>query len=161
MSCLLDTSVLARLANKDDVDYAWAVLAVEELHRRGDRLTVSPQNYVEFWNVATRPRSANGLGLASSDARRLIDGFRDRFTLLVETPEVFQSLLELLTQIEVIGKQVHDARLVTTCRVNQIDKLMTFNVRHFFRFTAIEPGLAVIDPRTISPTRPTNQPGEG
>jgi predicted nucleic acid-binding protein len=152
---------LVRLANKNDADYAWAVLAVENLYRRGDQLTVSPQNYVEFWNVATRPQNANGLGLASSAARRLIGGFQDRFAFLAETPEVFRALLRLLEQVEVIGKQVHDARLVATCHVNQINKLMTFNVRHFVRFDAVEPGLTLINPRTFTSTGLPNQPDEG
>jgi len=61
---LIDTSVLARLANAADVRYAIADRAVMELHRRGEVLHLTPQVLVEFWNVATRPLAVNGLGLS-------------------------------------------------------------------------------------------------
>jgi hypothetical protein len=41
---LIDTSVLARLANSADVSYPVAIRAVFELHRRGEMLHVAPQN---------------------------------------------------------------------------------------------------------------------
>ena len=43
MKYLLDTSVLARLANGMDARYPIAGRAVLELHRRGDELCVTPQ----------------------------------------------------------------------------------------------------------------------
>ncbi len=31
-------------------------------------------------------------------------------------------------------------------RVNSIDRVLTFNVRHFLRFAAFVPGLAIVSP---------------
>ena len=62
MACLVDTSILARLANTADPFHAVATKAVVELHRTGETLVVAPQNLIEFRNVATRPKAMNGLG---------------------------------------------------------------------------------------------------
>jgi len=64
MDHLVDTSVLARLANTADPLNPVAERAVLELHRRGEVLHVTAQNLVEFRNVATRPKHLNGLGLS-------------------------------------------------------------------------------------------------
>ena len=69
MAYLIDTSVLARLANTADAPYATADRAVMELHRRGELLHIAPQNLIEFRNMATRPKAVDGLGLATLDAQ--------------------------------------------------------------------------------------------
>ena len=70
MAILVDTSVLGRLANRADVAHPVAAAAVAELHRRGEVLHVTPQNLVEFWAVAMRPLSANGLEMTTADSGR-------------------------------------------------------------------------------------------
>ncbi len=70
MAILVDTSILGRLANRADASYPIAKAAVAELHRRGEVLHVTAQNLIEFLNFATRPVSANGLGLAATAATR-------------------------------------------------------------------------------------------
>jgi hypothetical protein len=65
---LVDTSILGRLANAGDALHLVAASAVVELHRRGEVLQITAQNLVEFRNVATRPKAANGLGLSAVEA---------------------------------------------------------------------------------------------
>ena len=60
MAFLLDTSILVRLANATDAQHPVATQAVVELHRRGEVLHITPQVLIEFRNVATRPKTANG-----------------------------------------------------------------------------------------------------
>ena len=50
MAYLVDTSVLARLANTADPFHVVATHAIVELHRRGEALHVTAQNLVEFRN---------------------------------------------------------------------------------------------------------------
>lgn len=50
MACLIDTSVLARLANSADAQYPTADRAVVELHKRGEVLHITAQNLIEFRN---------------------------------------------------------------------------------------------------------------
>ena len=149
MSCLLDTSILARLANASDAQNTVAVHAVEQLHREGEALSISPQNIVEFWNVASRPVSVNGLGLSPDEVARLVALFESRFVIVPETPAIYVGLKNILAGAQVIGKQVHDAQLVAICHANNIARFLTFNVRHFDRFTTTPPGVDVIHPQSF------------
>jgi len=81
MAMLVDTSVLGRLANRADASHSVAKAAIAELHRRGEVLHVTSQNLVEFRNFATRPVSANGLGLAATAAESLTATFAAAFPL--------------------------------------------------------------------------------
>jgi predicted nucleic acid-binding protein len=149
MAILLDTSVLGRLANRADVGHPVATAAVAELHRRGEVLHITPQNLIEIRNFATRPVSANGLGLAVSAAEGLASTFEASFPLLVETPDVYPAWKALVGALGVIGKQVHDARLLAVCHVHRVSHLLTFNVSHFVRMAGFGPGVVVVDPATV------------
>lgn len=54
MAYLIDTSILVRLANVADPLHTLAADAVLELHRQGQLLHLTSQNFIEFRNVATR-----------------------------------------------------------------------------------------------------------
>jgi predicted nucleic acid-binding protein len=146
---LIDTRVLARLANVADAQYAITDRAVMELHRRGEVLHVAPQVLIEFCNVATRPTALNGLGLATAHTEALAAGFETVFPLLAETPDVYPKWKVLVAALGVIGKQVHDARLVAVCHVHAVTHLLTFNVAHFARMAGFGPGVVVVDPATV------------
>jgi predicted nucleic acid-binding protein len=145
---LVDTSILARLANTADAQYAVATRAVVELHRRTEVLHITPQVWVEFRNVATRPTAMNGLGLSTVDAEAQAAGFETAFPLLAETPDIFPAWKALVEALGVIGKQVHDARLLAVCHVHGVTHLLTFNVTHFARMAGFSPGVTVVDPAT-------------
>lgn len=149
MAFLIDTSILGRLANRADAAHQLARDAVAELHQRGELLYLTPQNLVEFRNFATRPAKTNGLGLPASAADGLAASFEAAFSLLVETPDVFPAWKSLVCGLEVIGKQVHDARLVAVCHVYGVSHLLTFNTVHFVRFAGFGPGISVVDPATV------------
>ena len=55
----------------------------------------------------------------------------------------------LVGQLGVIGKQVHDARLVAVCHVHGVTHLLTFNVAHFVRMAGFGPGVIVVDPVNV------------
>src|ERR1700722_15372628 len=112
MAFLIDTSILVRLANATDAQHAVAARAVLELHRRNEVLHITPQVLIEFRNVATRPKSANGAGLPIIDAEKHAATFEAKFTLLADTPDIFAAWKGLVGALGVIGKQVHDARLI-------------------------------------------------
>ncbi|HWG42473.1 MAG TPA: type II toxin-antitoxin system VapC family toxin, partial [Gemmataceae bacterium] len=131
MAHLVDTSVLARLANTADPFHVVAAQAVLELHRRGEMLHIAPQNLIEFRNMATRPKVVNGLGLSAVDAEVKAAVFETTFPLLAETPDIYPAWKALVGGLGVIGKQVHDARLVAVCHVHAVTRLLTFNVAHF------------------------------
>jgi predicted nucleic acid-binding protein len=149
MAHLIDTSILARLANTADRFHSVAVRAVVELHRRGEVLHVTPQNLIEFRNVATRPTTANGLGLPIVDAEAKAAAFEGTFPLLAETPDIFPAWKALVGTLGVVGKRVHDARLVAVCHVHSVTHLLTFNVADFAGLAGYGPGVVVVDPATV------------
>jgi predicted nucleic acid-binding protein len=146
MLVLLDTSLLLRLANASDRQYPRADRAIGELRRASARLHVTAQNLVEFRNSASRPAIANGLGLTPADADRHIVIFESLFTLIPETPDIYPAWKSLVASAGVVGKQVHDARLAAVCQVSGVTNILTFNVRHFTRFTGFIPAFTVLDP---------------
>lgn len=149
MAFLLDTSILTRLANSADPFHAQATAAVVEVHRRGEILHLTAQNFVEFRNVATRPKTANGLALSRAEAEAKAAAYEASFPLLAETPDVFPAWQALVSAVGVIGKQVHDARLVAICHVYGVTHLLTFNGKHFVRMAAFGPGVVVVDPANV------------
>jgi predicted nucleic acid-binding protein len=116
MAHLVDTSILVRLANTADALHAIAAHAVLELHQRGEVLHVTAQNLIELRNLATRPKTVNGLGLLPVDAEATAATFEGKLPLLAETADIYPAWKALVNALGVIGKQVHDARLVAVCR---------------------------------------------
>ena len=149
MAHLVDTSILSRLANAADAWFGIASRAVAELHRRGEILHITPQNLVEFRNMATRPAANNGLGLPAVDAEAKATIFEATFPLLVETPAIYPTWKALVQAVGVTGKQVHDARLAAICHVYGVTHVLTFNVGHFNRLAMFGPGITVVDPATV------------
>lgn len=146
---LIDPSVLGRLANTADNFYPVAARAVVELHRAGELLHVTPQNLIEFRSVATRSVAVNGLGLSAEEAEAKAAVFEAAFPLLVDTPDVFPAWKALVGALSVVGKQVHDARLVAVCHAHRVTHLLTFNAQHFTRLASYGPGVNVIDPANV------------
>ncbi len=138
-----------RLANSTDSSHPLAVRSIAELHRRGETVHVTPQNFVEFRNAATRPIPLNGLGLSVAEAEGKASGFESSFLLLPETPDIYPAWKSLVAAAGVIGKQVHDARLMAVCQVHAVTRVLTFNIGHFARLAACAPGIAVVHPATL------------
>ncbi len=149
MAYLIDTNILARLANIADAQYAVVARAVVELHRRGEVLHVTPQVLIEFRSMATRPKAQNGLGLSAVDAEAQAAGFETAFPLLADTAAIYPAWKALVVALGVIGKQVHDARLVGVCHVHAVTHLLTLNVSDFVPMAGFGPGVAVVDPATV------------
>jgi predicted nucleic acid-binding protein len=91
----------------------------------------------------------NGLGYAASRARIISRGFETKFSWLEETPAIFLAWKSLVDVAGVIGKQVHDARLVAVCHAHGVDQLLTFNAAHFQRYATIAPGVGIMDPVAV------------
>ena len=75
MSYLVDTNILTRLIVLKDPLSQPARAAIDKLQQDRAGLLVAPQNLIEFWAVATRPVSANGLGLSVERAAEEVTGY--------------------------------------------------------------------------------------
>ena len=60
--------------------------------------------------------------------------FEQRFRIAEDNAWVTERLLELVSQIPVGGKQIHDANIVATMQVYGLGRLLTNNVGDFRRF---------------------------
>ena len=149
MAYLIDTSVLVRLANVADGDHPVATQAVLRLHQQGEVLHITPQVLVEFRNVATRPVAVNGLGMSAASAEAHAASFEARFPLLPDTPDIFPAWKALVMALGIIGKRVHDARLVAVCHTHGTTHILTFNVSQFTSMARFGPGIVVVDPATV------------
>lgn len=145
MAYLVDTNVLLRLVSAADPRHAAARGAVDALEEQ--TLHSAAQNFVEFWNVATRPADQNGFGLTTQVAERLLSRLEGAFPRLPETPALYSRWRELVVEFEVSGVQVHDARLVAVMLSNQIRHILTFNARDFHRYHKV--GIRAVDPGDV------------
>lgn len=118
--------------------YPVADEANRRLPQQGRKLHIAPQNCVELWTVATRPIGNNRLGMTIETAAAELRRLRSLFAVLIETPAIFPVWETLVIQHQVIGKPVHDARLVAAMRVHGINAILTFDKTGFSRFPDIE-----------------------
>ncbi len=140
--CLIDTSVLVRLANPHERLHSQAVEAVRQLQQRHLMPYLTPQVVAEFWNVATRPVEANGLGWSIEDVASCVFKLFETVYLLLDTRQSFYVWLYLVRTRDVRGKQVHDARLVATMLTHGVRFLLTFNGDDFQRYADL---ITIID----------------
>jgi predicted nucleic acid-binding protein len=149
MAFLVDTSVLGALTDVAHPAHAIADQSVVALRQQGEVLHLTPQNLIEFRNFATRPILANGLGLTAAKVEAKTADFENTFPLLPDTPDIYSAWKALVAALGVVGKQVHDARLVAVCHVHGVTHLLTFNVAHFARLASFGPGVVVVDPAIV------------
>ena len=147
MIYLVDTNVLLRFADRSYLCYLRVRAAVRTLRAAGHRLRATPQNCVEFWNVATRPADRNGLGLEPADADRLLRLVERLFPVLPDVPAVYPQWRQIVVAFGVSGVQVHDARLVAAMTVHGVSHILTFNVADFVRYATL--GIVAVDPFTL------------
>ena len=144
---LVDSNILLRIPRWNDPADAYVDGAVAALRKSGAVLYFTHQNIAEFWNVATRPVMANGLGLSPQETRREVRSIERAMVLLPDGPTVYAAWRDLVATHSVSGRQVHDARLVAAMMVHGVTHLLTLNTADFERYPEITP----IHPRSVRP----------
>lgn len=141
---LADSNILIRLVNSDDPQHHLVASAIDELQENGFEVLYTPQNLREFWNVATRPVSANGFGfsipVADVSARRI----ESLFIILRDSEAIHLAWREMVVTQEVRGVKVHDARLAAAAIVSGCRAILTFNDTDFKRF-----GVSTLHPADV------------
>ena len=147
MSVFIDTNVLLRTIEVSDPSHPAAVRAIAALIKAGETLIVTPQIVAEFWNVATRPRERNGIGLTPDTADAELAQIEGFFTVVGESTNVYSTWKHLVTRYRVSGVETHDTRLVAAMKVYGISRILTFNARDFARYSDVQ----IVDPATVAP----------
>ena len=147
MIYLIDTNVLLRVLHSTNTSSPIAEKVVRKLLSNGHELHATTQNFIEFWNVSTRPINKNGMGLSPANAIGLLLKAERLFPLLPDLPAVYAEWRELVVNYGVSGVQVHDARLVATMLVHGLTHILTFNSSDFARYRS--KGIVAVDPATV------------
>ncbi|MGC8784606.1 MAG: type II toxin-antitoxin system VapC family toxin [Armatimonadota bacterium] len=138
----IDTCVLLRIRDVRSPLHAVAKQALQQIVDSDMRSFVAPQVLAEYWAVATRPATQRGgLGLSLDAVRNDIRYFMSLHELMREPQNLFETWLEILSEYNVSGKAVWDARLAAVLKTNRIQYLVTFDSADFERFTFLHPVL--------------------
>jgi len=97
---------------------------------------------IEFWRVCTRPLDKNGYGLTVKQTENRLRLLERHFPILQDEPSAYARWKTLVLAYSVMGKQVHDARVVAAMLVHGVTQILTLNVGDFTRYreiTAVAP----------------------
>ena len=142
----LDTNILLRRARTSDPLFAAAAAATKALHARGETLCIFPQQIYEFWATATRPITANGLGMTIAEAEARIAVQKRAFLLLPDSSDLLSEWESVVVIHSCHGRISYDARIVAAMNTHGIREILTFNAADFRRF----PHITVIDPHSFA-----------
>jgi predicted nucleic acid-binding protein len=145
MKYLIDTNILLRLVEANHQQHKVASESLKKLRQQNHTFFILLQNVSEFWNVCTRPKDKNGLGLSISETDLHLKKFERFFTYLPDTIETYENWRELVVKHSVLGVKVHDVKIVASMKAHNIKYLLTFNSKDFKRFTDIE----TVEPKDV------------
>ena len=134
MRYLADTNILLRSSEPRHRMHSETVDATRRLLENGEEVCVGPQNLIEFWAVATRPPSANGLGMTTAQTNAELVRIKTFFRFLPDTGASYQEWERIVGKHRVVGKNTHDARIVAAMNVHGVTHLLTFNGDDFKRY---------------------------
>jgi predicted nucleic acid-binding protein len=146
MRYLLDTGILVRLLHRADPAHAEIREALRQLAGRRHTFVSARQNVVEFWNVCTRPASARGgFGLSVEETADRLRVLERLVEVLNEPDSTYRHWKSLVVRHQVMGRQVHDTRIVAIMVAYRIKRVLTLNPDDFARFGEIE----AVTPRDV------------
>lgn len=131
---LLDTNILLAYINAQHPRHSAVRGRVEQLINAGYELLIAPQCVYEFYVVATRPITQNGLGLTHGDAEQHLQALTTVFTLLEDAPSTVSEWRTLCQAHQVSGKRAHDVRLIAWMVKHSVPELLTLNPNDFQAF---------------------------
>lgn len=129
----IDTNILIRATNQQAPFHKECRDILGSLWDQGAVLYMSNQVIREYIANVTRPQTYS-IALPIEDVLAQVNDFYKSFQILPDTPPLLNTLLALIRDVPTGGKQIHDANIVATMIVNDIDTLLTLNVVDFKRF---------------------------
>ena len=129
----IDTNVLVYARILDSPHHHAARTCLAQAFQNFEPLRISRQVVREYISIMTRPQTWAVLitrDTVLEDVNRLIIAFE----ILEDGPVVTDSLMTLCSEVEVGGKQIHDANIVATMLARGERRLLTFNTSDFRRY---------------------------
>lgn len=127
----LDTNILVAALDRARPGHD---AAVQLLNFDERQVAIGDQSVREFLAAATRPISANGLGMSTVAAVAAFEHLADGVEIRYASSGSTRRLVELIRLGGAAGKQVHDANLVAVALEHGAAAIVTDNQRHFARF---------------------------
>jgi len=129
---LLDTNVVLRAFDPDYPEHAHVKVALTSLTMDDYLLCFVPQVAYETRHVLTREKKHNGFGLSASEAAQWLTRFENLFQLRFPDAHIeYQIFCELAVELEPMGENVHDLRLVAAAQALGVRKLLTLDSSDF------------------------------
>jgi predicted nucleic acid-binding protein len=104
---------------------------------------------MEFWAVATRPPTANGLGFTNDKVLEEVRRMERLIRIIDQPAETFRRWRHLVETHAVRGRQAFDAHLAAVMIESGLDRIPTFNVADFQRY----PGITAVSPQSVAAPR--------
>lgn len=145
MQILVDTGVLLRAFDRSSPQQRTILRALRKLWSDNHDLVTTSQNIAELWNVSTRPVQARGgFGLAIPAVEQRVKLIEKLGAVLPFSDRAYDEWRRLVVH-QVIGVAVHDAKLVATMIVGNIEHILTMNKSDFRRYS----GITVLTPESV------------
>ena len=129
----VDTNILVNARIREAPHHEIAREGLERGLRGPEPLRISRQVMREYLAVVTRPQ-AWPVPITRGEALDDIGRLGRAFEVLEDGPRVTDALLALCRDVEVGGRQVHDANIVATMLAHGERRLLTFNTADFRRY---------------------------
>lgn len=128
----IDTNILIYATSDESPFQAKSLGLVNQLLKEDIECTISPQIIREYLVVFTR-------GIPPGDpvratALKNIGKFMETFRIIEENRKTAARLQKILSDINVGGKQVHDANIVAVMQVHGVKRLLTHNLDDFKQY---------------------------
>jgi predicted nucleic acid-binding protein len=127
----LDTNVLLEATDQGRRFHAQATGLLHDFAKRQWSLHCTAQVLREYLVVATRPESANGLGLSVPDAVANIRQFRKKVALVLEPQVCLDTLLTWSEHHGTTGRKLHDLQILVAAYHGGMNTLLTANTKDF------------------------------
>ena len=127
----IDTNILLTATDSRRENHRKAIDLFRNATQKEFTLCLSGQVLREYLVVATRPVSANGLGLGIPDVAQNVEKFRSVTVFLAEHLTVHRELLKAFKGKRVTGAKIHDLNIVATMKVAGVRHLLTLNPGDF------------------------------
>lgn len=147
MVYLVDTNAILSFAHRTYLFHEITREAVRILQSDEHQFTITPQNCIEFWNVATRPTERTGYGKTTEETTLLLQMIESLFPLIADSSAIYSEWRRLVVQHNISGVKVHDARLVAVMKTNAITHILTFNDADFARYAS--EGIVPVNPKNV------------
>lgn len=144
---LVDTNVFLSATDRSRANHREAQGFLKGCTGAGVHCAVTGQILREYFVVATRPTTANGLGLSLGDALANMAVFRGRTVFLDENEAVSRELEVLVRRHSLTKKRGHDTNIAAVLAVFRVPYLVTANTDDFAVFEdlrVLTPGEALL-----------------